>query len=199
MSLRIEVAEVVSFRLKVPRAVLQRLPQELEGEVPLSLTVEEGELVLSDADADSFLRFRPMGRDVVLTDAAILNDVRGRFFRQVFGALVVRFGGDLEARLVWSDESRNADTAWTDVRVERGTTHFPGLSTAVSANRLAVAASADSLFGAGGSPEAEGEPLGPDSPLAAEADEVALLLLRAEEAWLEYQRLKAQRQDASKR
>jgi hypothetical protein len=208
---RIEVAELVSFRLKMPREALQRLPEELAGEVPLSLTVEEGELVLSDAEADSFLRFRPIGREAVLTDAAVLNDARGRFFRSVFGALLVRFGGDLDAHLVWSDEGRNASEAWTEVRVERGATRFPGLAAAVSANRLAAAASADAVFGEPGTggraqgapspgPEAlqaapaDGdEAAGPTAEQRAEFEEVAQLLARAAEAWEEYQRLKAAR------
>lgn len=215
MSVRIEVAELVSFRLKVPREALQRLPEELLGEVPLALTVEEGELVLSDGDADSFLRFRPVGREAVLTDAAVLNDARGRFFRSVFGALLVRFRGDLDARLVWSDEDRNGNPSWTEVRVERGATRFPGLAAAVSANRLAAAAATDAVFGAGRSGDdpsgggrsgdsrsgegraSEDEPSAEQpsgvTPTASELEEVAALLRRAEEAWAEYQRLKSQR------
>jgi hypothetical protein len=190
MSVRIEVAELLSFRLKVPREALQRLPGELADEVPLTLSVEDGELVLSDADADSFLRFRPIGKDAILTDAAILNDTRGRFFRAVLGALLVRFAGDLDARLVWSDEERNNNETWSQVRVERGATRFPGFAAAVSANRLATAAGADTVFGASaqGSP-----PQAADEAASPEVEEVARLLERAAEAWAEYQRLKAQR------
>ncbi|MCI0572548.1 MAG: hypothetical protein L0Y66_17480 [Myxococcaceae bacterium] len=191
MSARIEVAELVSFRLKVPKEALQRLPEELAGEVPLSLTVEDGELVLSDTDADSFLRFRPIGAEAVLTDAAVLNDARGRFFRSAFCALLVRFGGDLRARLVWSDEARNNSEAWTDVRVDRGATRFPGLASAVSANRLAAAASADAVFGHEGAGDAP--PPHEASAASPESDEVAELLARAAKAWEEYQRLKAER------
>ena len=202
MSPRIEVAELTSFRLKLPRQVLERLPAQHHGVLALSLTREDGELVLADAEADSFLRFRPIGEDAILTDAALLNDPRGRFF-QLLGSLLVRHGGDLEAQLVWNDEERNDDDGWTGVRVVRGQTTFPGFAVQVAQNRLSQAPAPEALFGAAGGGAGGGSGGGGSDGAVPpgtedEAAEVARLLLRAEQAWAEYQRLKAQRQDGKR-
>ena len=115
----------------------------------------------------------------------------------------MRHGGDLEAQLVWNDEERNDDDGWTGVRVVRGQTTFPGFAVQVAQNRLSQAPAPEALFGAagggggggsGGGGSDDAVPPGTED----EAAEVARLLLRAEQAWAEYQRLKAQRQDGKR-
>lgn len=197
MSLRIEVAELLSFRLKLPKRALQQALEHGPGS-PLSLTREDGDLVLSDSEADSFLRFRAIGEEVVLTDAALLNDPNGRFFR-VLGALIIGHGGDLAAQLVWSDDSRNADDAWTQVRIERGETSHPALSVQRVQNRLrelppAEGSARNELRVDAGAVEGLHAAAEAGDARDAEAEELARLLLQAEQAWAEYQRLKANRE-----
>lgn len=204
MSLRIEVAELLSFRLKLPKRALEQA-LEFGPDTPLSLSREDGELVLCDREADSFLRFRPIGEEAILTDAALLNDPHGRFFR-VLGKLVMGHGGDLEAQLVWSDDARNADDAWTQVRIARGLTSHPALSVQKAQRGLqdlpeafgdardgAARGPRNQMRAAGGAGADGLGAAGNEASHDAEAEELARLLLRAEQAWAEYQRLKANR------
>ncbi|MHB8879015.1 MAG: hypothetical protein ACYC8T_35385, partial [Myxococcaceae bacterium] len=106
MPLRIETAEVLSYRLKVPAAELLRLPVLVSGELPLSVEDDDGETVVSVADADSYLRFKAIGPEAMLTEVFLCNDAGGLFFERVILALMVKHGGDLHARLVWSAPER---------------------------------------------------------------------------------------------
>ncbi|MGA9520090.1 MAG: hypothetical protein WBV82_01420 [Myxococcaceae bacterium] len=128
MGPRIDNAEVISFRLKVPRLELERLPQSEAGkDLGLTLTSEEGELALAAAEGDSYLRFRPIGPEAMLTDIYLFRDARGEFLLRVLGPLMVRFAGDLELRAVWSVAERNSDGDYAHVKITRGITDYPGL------------------------------------------------------------------------
>lgn len=187
---RLEVAELLSFRLRLPQGALEQVLSP-PGDTFLSLTREEGDWVLSDSGADSFLRFRPLQDELVLTDLALLNDPRARFL-QVLAMLLIRFQGDLEAQLVWSDARRNGEASWTDLRVRQGRTQHPGLAVPRLQHQLSQVPDAEALARnevVGGSLFADGDaPAAPD-----EAEEIAKLLVRAEAAWAEYQRLKSER------
>lgn len=188
MSPRIETAEVLSFRLKVPPGVLSRLPQELKDELALAVEQEEGEVVVSAQESDSYIRFRPIGSEAILTEVFLARDERGLFFQRVLGALMVRHGGDLHIRLTWNTPERNSHGDFAEVRITRGATTYPGLSSVLPALPSPMAAEARQGQGiATAEDEAELESLSPQER------EIQELLARARAHWAEYQRLKAAR------
>lgn len=179
MTPRIENAEIVSFRLKVPKAELEALPQAAAvAGIKLALSAEEKDLILSVVEGDSSLRFRSIGADVVLTEVELKNDARGLFFHKVLGTLMVRFGGDLHARLTWNTAERNSHGNFAEVKIARGSTTYPGLG-------ASPFASLGSEGGVEGAPEDEG----PHEPTPEEL-EVKKLLEKAQGHWAEYQKLK---------
>jgi hypothetical protein len=122
-------------------------------------------------------------------EISISQDLQGHFFQKVLGALMVRFHGDLRARLVFDPRENRSQEPWAEVSIERGRTSWPGLATQAAAVRLAHAAAEGGSVGASGE---GGEPA--EEPLTAEEEELSRLLARAEASWQEYQRLKRQRQ-----
>lgn len=179
MSTRIEVVELLSFKLIVPRETLERLPEDLDTEVKLVLEREEGELVLAESKGDSFLRFREIKGQVAMSGALICNDVEGRFFREVLCALVMRFGGDMDARIMWNDPALNTGGDYAELRMRGGKAQA---SRNVTQNVLrAVAAGEATAQG--------GAPIFNEKELM----EIEKLLERADREWAEYQRLKAER------
>jgi hypothetical protein len=183
---RLEVAELLSFRLRFPREALDEVLSP-PGDTFLTLTREGSDFVLADSGADSFLRFKQVKDELVLTDVALLNDPRARFLK-VLASLLIRFEGDLEAQLVWSDAQRNTVEGWTELRVNRGQTEHPALAVPRLQNQLRQVPEALSPDGGSDALFAEAEGPAPD-----EAEEIARLLVRAEAAWSEYQRIKNER------
>jgi hypothetical protein len=192
MAPRIESAEVVSFRLKVPRLELERLQKsEVGQDLALTLTQEGVDLLLAPSEGESHLRFRPIGAEAILTDVFLLHDAQGGFLLRVLGPLMVRFAGDLELQVVWSVPERNSEGAFALVTITRGITDYPGLgsppSTGASPTADAQAATAlRNTLRAGGEELAEHGP-------TAEEREVLELLQRAREQYQEYLRLKNRR------
>ncbi len=231
MSARIEVAEVLSFRLKVPKAELERLAQpgarapgaELGvsglpqvpnvSNVPNVIVETEGsEWVVSVEEGDSILRFRTIGTEAVLTEVVLCNDERGLFFTRVLGPLMVNHGGDLSARLTWNVAERNTEGDFSEVKIVRGRSNFPGLGSPLLSLALGSASGAQSGPGGeaspaenviaasgGGAPGGQGGELPglpgvpglQDAQLTPEQREVQAILERARGHWEEYQRLKA--------
>jgi hypothetical protein len=190
MGSRIEAVEVLSFRLELPRLALERLPSEVGSVLPVRLDREDdGTLLLEQEGQESFLRFHLEGDGAELVEIFIAQDLKGAFFHKVLGALMVRFHGDLRARLVFDPRDGTADEPWAEVSIERGRTSWPGLATQSAAVRLAHAAAEGGSVGASG----EGDSM-EEQPLTPEEEELSRLLSRAEMAWQEYQRLKRQRQ-----
>jgi hypothetical protein len=191
MGARIEVVEVLSFRLRVPRRALDKLPAELKSELGLRLSPsEDGTLLLGQEDEDSFLRFRLTGDAAELTEIAIANDEGGTFFQAVLGSLMVRFAGDLRVRLVFDPEGSESGDPWAEVRIEKGRTTYPGLATQAAAANLSHAASHGGSVG----PSDDETAADDDAPPSPEEEELAVLLRKADAAWQEYQRLKRGRQ-----
>jgi hypothetical protein len=192
MDPRIEIAEVVSFRLKLPQAELERLCSERGGEVPLSLARDRMELVLEATRGDSSLRFRKSGQDAVLAEIAICNDEGGLFFQRVLGPLLVRFRGDCELRLVWNVAERNTHGHFAAVTVRQGQTNYPGLSTPAQALRSTLTAGPAAHPGGeqAGAEAQAGSPDPVDEKLEREIDE---LLSKGRALFAEYQRLKTER------
>lgn len=128
LSALIEHAEILSFRLKVPRLELDRLPLgDLGQELGLTVALEEGELTVTVQDGECFLRFRPIGAEAMLTEIFISRDANGDFFLRVLGPLMVRFAGDLIARIMWNVPERNQHGDHVEVKITRGMTDYPGL------------------------------------------------------------------------
>jgi hypothetical protein len=192
MQARVEMAEVLSFRLKVPRSDLDRIPKLLGPELGIAIVQEDGDLLVSMEEADSFLRFKPIGSEAILTEVAICNDERALFFQKVLGALMVRYFGDLHVRLTWNEAARNADAEYAEVKIVRGATSFPGLAHPVRA--LPPAVSAGEAGGSGSAVPAGGEMEEPEAVLPPELREIQELLAKAKGHWDEYHRLKAKKQ-----
>jgi hypothetical protein len=190
MGSRIEAVEVLSFRLELPRLALERLPSELGSSVAVRVEREEdGTLFVEHEGQESFLRFHVEGDGAELVEISITQDTQGAFFQKVLGALMVRFHGDLRARLVFDPRGNTSQDPWVEVSIERGRTTWPGLATQSAAVRLAHAAAEGGSVGTSGE---GGEPA--EEPLTPEEEELSRLLTRAESAWQEYQRLKRERQ-----
>ncbi|MBI3183670.1 MAG: hypothetical protein HYZ28_16150 [Myxococcales bacterium] len=182
---RIETAEVLSFRLKVPPQELERLPAELGAELGLCLEPDDGELLLCREEADSYLRFRPIGAEAMLTEIFLCNDERGVFFHRVLGALMVRHGGDLRIRLSWNTPERNSHGDYAEVRISRGATTYPGLADGLPA--VPPAGEGGAQVAVQGDESLEGAA----PSLEKEVEEV---LSRARAHWEEYLRLKSARE-----
>jgi hypothetical protein len=146
-------------------------------------------LLVEQEGQESFLRFHLEGDGAELVEIFISQDPQGGFFQKVLGALMVRFHGDLRARLVMDPREKSSQEPWVEVSIERGRTSWPGLATQSAAVRLQHAAAEGGSVGASGE---GGEPT--EEPLTAEEEELSRLLSQAEAAWQEYQRLKRQRQ-----
>src|SRR5688572_22861771 len=110
----------------MPSAELSRTPEALGKELSLSVESEGAELVLMMEDSECFLRFRPIGPDAMLTEVSVSKDERGLFFQRVLGALMVRYRGDLHIRLSWNVAERNTNGDFAEVRINRGSTTYPG-------------------------------------------------------------------------
>lgn len=174
MSTRIEVVELLSFKLSVPREILERLPEELDTACRLVVEREDGELVLAEKSGDSFVRFRENKEQVGMSGALICNDLEGKFFREVLCALLMRYGGDIEARVMWNDPSLNSAGDYAELSIKGGRV-MPSAAARAASNVLRAAA-----------PD-----LAPPTP--PELREIEELLDRADREWAEYQRLKAER------
>lgn len=191
---RIEIAEVVSFRLTVPHEALEQLVADLSADLPLALDQEGADLVLKQVDSDCSLRFALTGEELVLTEALICNDELGAFFARVLARLLAEHSGDLEAKLVWSVASRNTHGTHSPVLFRRGRAvpqPPPRSSPRSPANTLRNAVLA------GGEPQGELAEVqaapGDQAAASAEEEEIRQLLTRAKDAWTEYQRLKSAR------
>ncbi len=196
MAARIDSAEVVSFRLKVPRLELDRMCQSPVGqELALELVEDEsGQLHLGPAHGDSFARFRPTGAEALLTEVYIARDANGEFLLRVLGALMVRFAGDLELRLTWNVPERNRTADLTELQIARGLTEFPGIGHVPTTEEEARAGAGG---GAAGGAASRNELRAGAEEMAAipseEAEEIQRLLEKGREQFEEYLRLKRQR------
>ncbi len=190
---KIEVAEVLSFRLKVPKDELSRWAEAVKEPALTILSQDNGlRLELAAADGESVLKFNSIGDEAMLHEIFIANDERGLFFQRVLGPLMVRYGGDLVIRLTWNTSERNSHGDFAEVKVQRGVTTYPGLA------NLALPSPAGLDAGAAGSSapdapptESDGEPV--DEPLSPDEEEVVSLLQRAKIHWDDYQKLKAKK------
>jgi hypothetical protein len=195
MGAQIDRMQVQSFWLEVPRRALERLPGELAPELSVRLLTHaapEGELLeLTPEAGASRLRFASVGEGVVaLQEIHVQEDPDGAFFLHTLGALMVRFGGDLEAQV-------RVDGKAGPLRIVRGVTDYPGLSTHAAAAHLSQAAQdagSGSQVEAGGGGEQSADPGSSAQLSAREEQELKELLESAQAHWAEYQRLKGRGQ-----
>jgi hypothetical protein len=184
---RIEIAEVVSFRLTLPYSALEQASGDQASDLQLSLDQDGADVVLKHADGDCALRFAPVGEELVLTEVLICNDEAGAFFSKVLARLLTEHAGDLEAKLVWSQASRNTHGTHATVVFRRGRAVAQSQAPS-TANVLREAVLA------GGDPQGElAEVQAGSAQPTADEEEIRRLLARAKDAWTEYQRLKSAR------
>lgn len=179
MSHRIDTAEILSFRLKVPPEALEQM---VDQHLHLALEEDDGEWVLAQTQGDCYLRFRPVGAEAMLTEVFLCNDEGGHFFQRVLGQLLVRFQGDLLARLYWNVPEQNISGDFAEVRVEGGKHAKSGMA---AKNFIVPSAMGASEQVSGNLPQ--------ESTRTAFDEEISSLLSRAREYWEEYQRLKRAR------
>jgi len=191
MAPRIQLAEILSFRLHVPFQALERLIHDLRNELPLTLGEDSNGIKLTHDQAHSFLRFRRRGEDAILVEVNLAEDEQGLFFQRVLQTLLSQCQGDFQARLVWDAQEKNVHGAHTLVTVRRGVLQSSNSARATNALR-------NTLVAAGGGGEGNGDPGESRANEESSADESLLseveqLLARAKAHWDEYQRLKAQK------
>jgi hypothetical protein len=195
MQPQIETAEVITFRLKLPRAELLELSTRLGPELALKIETEGQRVTVAMERGSSFLRFRLTGVDAVLSEISIAADERGLFFHRVLGPLMVRHAGDLHVRLRWNTAERNSHGDHAEVRINRGFTTYPGLGPPPLPPRSSLSsATQDAAAGEGAESPAEasleGEEVEAPHP---EAQEIRRLVDKAKAYWEEYLRLKEKR------
>ena len=179
---RIESAETVSFRLKLPRSELERLAgAHLGPKLGIELTADREDLLLGAVGGESYLRFRPSGAEATLTDLCLFHDERAIFFHRIIGPLMILYKGDVHLRLVWNIETRNGPGHYSEVKILEGMTSYPDFS--ISFFQTSTAA-AERIEASSGNQAAEVED---------EGGEVRDLLAKAKDHWAEYQRLKAKK------
>jgi hypothetical protein len=205
MAPRIESAEILSFRLSLPREALPRLAHELRNEVPLTL-IEDGQgIKLGLEDGECLLRFRARGDEAFLVEVAVSNDENGLFFNRAFGTLLAQHQGDLQAKVSWDGApERNTHGTHALVVVHNGVTQS-GARAANALRNTLVAAGDGGGAGEDGNPFGGPPAQGGNASASANANnappptreeeellaEVQQLLARGKAHWDEYQKLKS--------
>jgi hypothetical protein len=160
MTPRIESAQVQGFRLVLPRAALEGLPEQAARDgLQVAVALQGTRVAVTVVGGGPSLGFQLLrGEQAQLASVDLQGDAQGRFLLHVLGPLVVRHAGDLEVRLSWSAPGQPQV-----LKVAAGRTDFPALAVQ----------------------EAE-----PERPLTGEEREVQALLERAAAEWARYQQLK---------
>jgi hypothetical protein len=164
---RIIEVSVTRVRLSVPTADFIRLPAQMG----VTVVREGDELRVTTEQPRCALLFHVDGATASLTEATIKDDLRGAFFQQVLGALLVEYQGDLDAEVEWNQPKGQKSRVW----VEGGDTDYPLLA---------------SLSAARPGPLLEAAP---DEKPPRDDRRVEAHLESARAAWQEYQRLKSGR------
>src|SRR3954468_5553665 len=117
---RILEVTVTRVRLTCPTVDFIRLPAQMG--VPV---VREGDEVRLTTDQPRCaLLFKAEGDTATLTEATVKDDIRGAFFQQVLGALLIEYQGDLDAEVEWNQPKGQKSRVW----VEGGVTDYPLLA-----------------------------------------------------------------------
>lgn len=114
------------LRLEIPWAHFERLPGALGA---ILTEAPDGAALLTLPEVPGCaLRFVVRDGAAHLVSAQIEGDVRGRFFQQVLGALLIEFRGDLDAEIRWAPRGGTST-----VVVTQGETEDPLLASLVAA------------------------------------------------------------------
>ncbi len=132
--------------------------------------VREGDDVrLTTEQPQCALQFHIVGDAATLTEVTVKDDIRGAFFQQVLGALLIEYRGDLDGEIEWNQPKGQKSRVW----VEAGETDYPLLAS------LSAARPGPSIDG-----PTEDRPPRDDRRVEAHLES-------ARAAWQEYQRLKS--------
>ncbi len=162
---RIIELSVTRVRLVLPAAEFVRLPAAMG----VTVVREGDEVRLTTEQPRCALLFHIEGDAATLTEATVKDDVRGAFFQQVLGALLIEYRGDLDGEVEWNQPKGQKSRVW----VEAGETDYPLLAS------LSAARSGPLLESA------------PDDKPPRDDRRVEAHLELARAAWQEYQRLKS--------
>ncbi len=161
---RIVELSVTRVRLVLPAAEFVRLPAAMGVTV-----VREGDDVrVTTEQPRCALVFHIEGDNATLTEAMVKDDIRGAFFQQVLGALLIEYRGDLDGEVEWNQPKGQKSRVW----VEAGETDYPLLAS-LSAGRAGPLLETT-----------------PDDKPPRDDRRVEAHLESARAAWQEYQRLK---------
>lgn len=175
---RIERAEVLTFRLVVPKGVVESVADHVP-ELGLVVCPRPGGVCLEIPNEGSSLTFRCRGEACELAAMVLVSDPEGLFFRSVLVPLLVRHRGDFHARLSWSEpggQSGSGERGVTEVLLERGALP-PSVENVVDLLRAATRP----LFA----------PATPESAEFEESREVEHLLEKAREDFARYRKPRA--------
>ena len=162
---RIVEVTVTRVRLSLPTADFIRLPAQMG----VTVVREGDEIRLTTEQPRCALLFHVEGDTATLTEATVKDDIRGAFFQQVLGALLIEYRGDLDGEVEWNQPKGQKSRVW----VEGGETDYPLLASLTAARPGPLL-------------ESPGEDKPPRDDRRVEAH-----LESAREAWQEYQRLKS--------
>lgn len=161
---RIIEVTVTRMRLSVPTADFIRLPAQMG----VTVVREGDEIRVTTEQPRCALLFRIDGETATLAEATVKDDIRGAFFQQVLGALLIEYAGDLDGEIEWNQPKGQKSRVW----VEGGETDYPLLA---------------SLTAARPGPLLES----PEDKPPRDDRRVEAHLESARAAWQEYQRLKS--------
>src|SRR4051794_20698599 len=117
---RIIEVTITRVRLALPTADFIRLPAQMG----VTVVREGDEVRLTTDQPRCALLFKVEGETATLTEATVKDDLRGAFFQQVLGALLIEYQGDLDAEVEWTQPKGQKSRVW----VEGGETDYPLLA-----------------------------------------------------------------------
>jgi hypothetical protein len=161
---RIVELTVTKVRLTVPAAEFVRLPAQMG----VTVVREGDEIRLTTEQPRCALLFKVEGENAQLIEAVVKDDIRGAFFQQVLGAMLIEYRGDLDGEIEWNQPKGLKSRVW----VEGGDTDYPLLA---------------SLLAGRAGPLIET----PEDKPPRDDRRIEAHLESAREAWQEYQRLKS--------
>jgi hypothetical protein len=162
---RIVELSVTRLRLVLPASEFVRLPAAMG----VTVVREGNEVRLTTEQPQCSLRFHIEGDSATLTEATVVDDLRGAFFQQVLGALLIEYRGDLDGEVEWNQPKGQKSRVW----VEAGETDYPLLASLSAARGGTLVESA------------------PDDKPPRDDRRVEAHLESARAAWQEYQRAKS--------
>lgn len=161
---RIIELTITRVRLSLPAVEFVRLPAQMG----VTVVREGDEVRVTTEQPRCALLFHIEGETATLTEATVKDDIRGAFFQQVLGALLVEYRGDLDGEIEWNQPKGQKSRVW----VEAGDTDYPLLASLSAARAGPLLETAE------------------DKP-PRDDRRVEGYLESARAAWQEYQRLKS--------